>query len=191
MKLIFKLLKWICVIIVVSFVAGVGYLWYMGFFSDLKVYEKETGPYTIAYERFVGPYKDTGAVYMRVNSSLEAEGVKTLRGIGIYYDDPNSTPSDKLRSDNGCVIEETDLKRLPELKKKFNIEVVKRQYSVVTEFPITGPLSFMLGPVKGYPALMRYAKEKGLKWAKGMMPIEYYDFPSKKIYYMMGVEKGK
>lgn len=190
MKMLLKLIKWALIIGITLVVAGIVYLAYMGFFSELKVYEKETGPYTIAYEKFVGPYKETGKVFQRLDSSLEADGIKTFRGIGIYYDDPNVTPSDKLRSDNGCVIEDKDLSRIESLKKKYNIKTVKRRYSVVTEFKITGPLSFIMGPVKGYPALMRYVKDKGLKWAKDAMPIEYYDFPSKKICYMIGVEKG-
>ena len=191
MKLIKSLFKLVLIVVAASAVVSMIYLAYMGLFSELKVYQKETGPYTMAYESFTGPYKDTGIIFNKVYTSLEADGVKTLRGIGIYYDDPKVTPADKLRSDNGCVIEEKDFSRLPALRKKYSIKTIPRQLRIITEFSIKGPLSFMLGPIKGYPALMKYAKEKNVKWAKDAMPIEYYDFPANKIYYMMGIVKEK
>lgn len=185
-----KVIKWVLIVIAVIIALGIAYLGYLGMFSGLPVSEKEMGPYVFVYEHFIGPYQDTGKVFFRVNGVLEKEGIKATKGLGIYYDDPKVTAPGELRSDCGSIIEASDVSRLKDLKS-VNIKSIGRQYCIVAELPIKGALSFMIGPMKGYPALMKYAREKGSRWAKGSMPMELYDMQAGKIYYMMGIVKGK
>ncbi|MDD5067023.1 MAG: hypothetical protein PHF84_08245 [bacterium] len=185
-----KIIKWILIVLAVLIVLGTAYLGYLGMFSTLPVTEKEMGPYTMVYEHFTGPYQDTGKIFYKVNQALIADGITPTRGIGIYYDDPKVTAPASLRSDCGSIVEEKDLPKLVKLKK-YTVRIISRQYSIVAEFPAKSALSYMIGPMKGYPALMKYASEKKTRWSKGSMPMELYDMPAKKIYYIMGIEKGK
>jgi hypothetical protein len=162
------------------------FLAYMGMFSTPAVVEKNMGPYTGVYEPFVGDYKKTGAVGMKIYESLKADGVETFKGFGIYYDDPRVTPGEKLRSDVGSILEEKDLARVPELAKKYRIKKLPARQSIVAEFPVRNPLSYMLAPMKTYPAITKYAQHKGCKYG---MPYEIYDVPAKKIYLVMEIIK--
>jgi len=183
-----KILKWILIVIIVIVLLVIGFLAYMGIFSPMKPYESKMGPFTIAYENFVGPYGKTGPVFARVSEALKAEGITTARGLGIYYDNPSQVPADKLRSDCGIVIEEKDLAKFNKLKTKFKVKELAQNDSVVVEFPIRNAVSYMIGPMKAYPALMKYAGEKNYK---GTMTYELYDEAHGKAFFVMVIEKSK
>ena len=178
-----KLIKWFFIVVLVALLALLAFLAYLGIFSPLKVTEQEMGPFTFVYESYVGQYKDTGKVFHKVYQAMLAEGITTVRGIGIYYDDPAITPKDKLHSDCGVIIETKDYAKLADLKKKnFKIMSLPKEMSVVAEFPLKNPVSLMIGPMKGYPALVKYFQRKGYKWTT---PFELYDMPGGKIFYVM------
>ncbi|MBU0574485.1 MAG: GyrI-like domain-containing protein, partial [Candidatus Margulisbacteria bacterium] len=148
-----RLLKRLLILLIVLAVLFAGFLAYMGYFGTPQVTEQEMGPYTIAYESFVGPYAESGKVFDRLFKSLKTDGVEATRGFGIYYDDPAITPKDQLRSDCGIIIEEQNLKKLAQLKKKYLFMTIPRQKYLVVEFPIKNMLSYMIGPMKAYPAM--------------------------------------
>ncbi len=178
-----KIILGILGIIVICIVAFLGY---MGVLTTPEASERITGPYTFVYEEFIGPYMDSGPVFDKVFKAVEKEGVKTTKGMGIYFDDPREVPEEKLRSQCGVVVEEKDSGRTPELEKKFNIKRIKRHESIVVEFPVKNALSYMIGPMKCYSVLMEYAKEKGYKTAT---PFELYDIPENKILFVMEIVK--
>jgi hypothetical protein len=155
---------------------------YMGMFSKLEIKEQPMGPYILVYERFVGPYEKTGAVFDKVTKNLKAEGITTTRGLGIYFDNPKITPKDKLRSECGNIIEKKDLDKLIKIKNKFNIKKIPKNDSLVIEFPIRNTLSYMLGPIKCYPALVKYANKKNFNIKN---TYEIYDVPNKKTYFVV------
>jgi hypothetical protein len=142
------------------------------------------GPYTYVYESFTGPYKNVGKVFMQVDAALKTEGITTEKAIGIYYDDPSKVAADKLRSDCGLVLEAKDLSKIPALKEKFKLATMPKKISIVIEFPKKNMLSYMIGPIKCYPALMKYAQEKSYKMAA---PYELYN--NEKILYVMEIVK--
>ncbi len=171
----------ISVVVIVSllvFLANIGI-----FFTPVAT-EMVTGPYTFVYEEFIGDYKESGVVFDRIYKAMEDEGIKTERGIGIYFDDPKVVPADKLRSHCGIIIEEKDLDKVPELEKKFKVGQIEKAESVVVEFPIKGSLSYMIGPMKCYPVMGEYANEKGYNMTT---TYEIYDEASKKILFVMGI----
>jgi hypothetical protein len=181
-----KIVKWSALGLGVLILLFIGFLTYMGLFSSLTVVEKEMGPYTLVYDSFVGDYKDTGPVFERVNQALLKEGITATDSIGIYHDDPTKVPADQRRSDCAMLLPEKDLNRVPELQQKYKIMVLEKKKSMVAVFPIKNTLSYMLGPMKGYKALMDYAGAKGYRLAE---PYEYYDMAGKKIYFVMPIEK--
>lgn len=166
-----KALKWIAGLLVLLCLLFAAFLWYMGFFSSLQVYEQEMGPYTYAYERFVGPYWEVGPVFKKLEAALKADGIKATEGIGIYHDDPAKVAKDKLRSDCGFTLNEAGLQKVQSFGKKYQIATMPKKLSMVVEFPKKNDLSYMLGPIKCYPALMKYAKERKYKLAA---PYELY-----------------
>lgn len=181
-----KAFKVFALAVVAVVVIAAGFFTYMGVFSTPAAAEKVMGPYTLVYDSYVGDYKETGKVFDRIHNSLAADGITATKGIGIYYDNPSKTPKDQLRSDCGSVLEEKDSARVAELEKKYKVKMIPQQESVVTEFPVRNVLSYMIGPMKAYPALMQYAQQKGYK--SGMM-YELYDMPAKKIYFVMEIAK--
>lgn len=155
--------KWYAITLVIQVILFAAFLGYMGVFKTLQVTEQELGPYTYVYERFVGPYKDTGPVFKKVEAALKADGITPDKAIGIYYDNPEKVAKEKLRSDCGIVLKESDLAKVPALKKKYPVGTLPKKMSMVVEFPMRNMFSYMLGPIKCYPVLTQYAREKGHK----------------------------
>jgi hypothetical protein len=54
--------------------------------------------------------------------------------------------------------------------------------SVVVEFRAKSMFSYMIGPIKAYPVLNKYLKEKNYTVTTS---LEIYDMPNKMIYYVM------
>jgi hypothetical protein len=181
-----KIIKWTAVGLGVLVLVCICFWGYMGMFSSVLVIEKEMGPYTLVYDSFVGDYKDTGPVFARIHESLLKDGITTTDGIGIYHDDPAKVPAGQRRSDCGSVLPEKDLSRVPELQQKYRIMVLEKKKSMVAVFPVKNSLSYMLGPMKGYKALMDYAGAKGYRLAE---PYEYYDMAGKRVCFVMPIEK--
>jgi hypothetical protein len=181
-----KILKWFLIVIAVLALLLVLFLAYMGMIFPLKTYESKMGPYTIAYESYIGPYGETGPVFTKVYESVKADGIETTKGLGIYYDDPGKVSADKLRSDCGIVIEQSDLAKFNKVRRKYNVKKLPQKDSIVIEFPIRNALSYFMGPMRAYPALTKYVEEKGYKFG---MPYELYNEPEKKVYFIMEIVK--
>ncbi|MFA4967921.1 MAG: hypothetical protein WC624_06895 [Candidatus Margulisiibacteriota bacterium] len=185
-----KILKWVLTIVVVIVLALLAFLWYMGIFSSVKVTEREMGPFTIAYERYVGEYKDTGKAFMNVHSvmtSLSMEVSDKSDSLGIYYDDPAKVAKDKLKSDCGIVIAKKDMSKIWKLRSKgLKVMTLPKKMSVVAEFPIRNVMSYMIGPAKAYPVLMKYAVQKNYK---AKMMYEFYDMKAGKILFTLVIAK--
>jgi len=181
-----KALKWILIVLAVLVLILLAFLAYMGVFSAPKATEMKTGPYLLVYEEFTGPYAQTGKVFERVSKAVKAEGFDTPLGIGIYLDDPSKVPQEKMRSRCGVVIDKKDIVKFNRVRYKFKTKRIAEKDSIVVEFPIRNNLSYMIGPMKGYPALMKHAQAKGYQMAQ---PIELYDMPKGKILFIMEIVK--
>jgi hypothetical protein len=180
-----KILKWVPVILAFLLMLTIFFFAYMGFFSPLTVYKEEMGPFNIAYESFVGPYGKSGPVFARVFDTVKAAGIVPNRGLGIYYDDPTKIAADKLHSDCGVVVKDQDLAKLKVLGDKIKVKKISANLCLFVEFPLRNPFSYVLGPLKAYPDLNKYATANGLK---GKMTYELYDEPHHKILFVMAVE---
>lgn len=181
-----KILKWILIVIVFLVLSLAAFLVYLGVFSTPQVTEQKVGPYTLVYEEYTGPYSNSGQVVGKVFNALKAEGIITVKGFGVYLDNPAVTASDKTRSYLGCVLEDRDLAKVSQLEKKFKVMQWKPTDCLVAEFPIRNNLSYMIGPMKVYPELNKAMTAKGYKTGSCM---ELYDIPAMKIFYLFEIVK--
>lgn len=160
----------------------VGFAAYWGAFKSIKFTVVEQGGETLVYENMTGDYRQSGVVMDKVYYSLLNDyNIETFKGFGIYYDNPQKVETSKLRSELGCIIEESDIHRVSELDGNFKIKSYPKGKYIVTEFPYKGKLSVMLGIIKVYPALNKFVKENGFNEEGAIMEI--YDTPNKKIVY--------
>lgn len=182
-----KILRWILIILAVLIMALLAFLWYMGVFATVKVTEQKVGPYMLVYEKYVGPYSNTGQILQKVYGALKKEGITTTKGFGIYLNNPNQTSPDKLESEIGCVLENKDLNRVGELKKKkFLVKKWEEQNCLVVELPIRNNLSYMIGPFKAYPELNKALNAKKYKMTGC---LELYDMAAMKTFYIFAIAK--
>ncbi len=180
MKKVFITLTIVIVMIVV-------FLFYMGMFSQIAFKEQIKGPYTFSYVEHVGPYHKVGKVMIELDNKMRELGFNSTDGIGIYYDDPKKTPKDKLRSEVGSIITADDMNKIVANRDKLNFKMIEKKNYLVAEFPIKNMMSYMIGPMKVYPAFAKYLEENNISIPdKG---VELYDMTNKKIIFMMELEK--
>ena len=118
---------------------------------------------------------------------LKSFGLVSSKGFGIYYDDPKATPQDKCRSFVGNIIEKKDFDKIQELKASgLKIDSIPVSNTVVTEFPIKTSLSYMIGPMKAYPAISKYINERKYKVT---LTFEVYDMKKEKILFNIQYDK--
>ncbi len=160
------------------------FLAYMGVLFPPTVTEQEKGPYDYIYRSHKGDYSGVGRVFEDVESQIKAAGMKVpSQAIGIYYDDPRQVVASELRSDCGYVTEtENIVANLPDNLKRGHLD---KRKSIVVSLPLRNSLSAMLGPMLSYPALSKYAEDRGYK---ATAVFELYDESTKKIDYVMQIE---
>lgn len=183
MKFLKKLLTIVAIVIVVLLLGR----WYLGGFSTPAVTEKAMAPYVIAYTTFTGEYKNVGPVMDKLYSALSGAGVTSMTGIGIYYDDPAAVSGQSMRSDIGSVIDQKDFAKLNKKSSDYKLKVIEGGDKVVVEFPYKNSLSYMVWPIRVYPIVNAYLKEKGYK--SDLPRIELYDVTGKMIYYIVDIVK--
>ncbi len=177
----------IIIIVVAAIVAIVlGFAAYWGAFRSIQFSVVEQGGETLVYKEITGDYRQSGVVMDRVYySMLNDYKIETFKGFGIYYDNPQKVETSKLRSELGCILEESDIHRLSELEGNFKIKTYPKGKCIVAEFPNKGRLSVIFGIMKVYPALNKFVKEKGYDKEGAIMEI--YDTPGKKIVYRKAI----
>jgi len=166
-------------------VFGFGTLVFYGVFSEIHITEKMIEPLWLAYQPIRGDYKQSGKVMDRVYADLKSKhALETTRGFGLYYDDPKTTPKEKLRSIAGCILEKRHEARLEDVKNAFHVAQFPASHSVVAEFPFYGKLSVLLGIFSVYPRLKKYLNAHNYPQTPIM---EVYDVPQRKIRYIASV----
>lgn len=180
-------MKAILAILALLILAIIGILAYHGFFSTPRVTEKEIGPYTVATKRFMGSYYKVGPTMTEVDNGLKEIGIKATKGVGLFWDDPAKVAENKLRSDVGNILENVDAETLNKIKAKYEIKEIGRIRAVVVEYSMKSMLSYMIAPMKVYPAISKYWNEKGYPKDLESFSLEIYDLPGKTTLYIMPI----
>lgn len=176
-----KILKIILIIFGALIILFVGIYAYCGGFRKIEIKVENQGGETIVYESVTGDYGNTAEYTNKIYYALmNDEKIETTKGVGVFYDNPQTVDKDKLRSDVGSILDYTDSTIISKLSGKYQIRTLPEGDYIVAEFPLKGGMSFMVGIMKVYPALNKYRKEHGYKRS----PVtEIYDVPNKKIIY--------
>ncbi|MGZ3862120.1 MAG: hypothetical protein ACXVPN_11390 [Bacteroidia bacterium] len=173
-----RIVRRIMLAIALVMVIITGSLFYLGYFSSVKILEKQEGGYVIAGMEVVGPYSKTGQYVTEVNRKLKEADIISVKGFGIYYDDPKMVASEECRSMVGGVVNKADADRIVVLNLKgLKIDSIPLRNAVVAEFPLKNILSYMIAPVKVYPVLSKYVREKNYK---PVLSFEIYDRNAKR-----------
>ena len=181
-------LKWMkkfLIVLGVLVLAGVGLFYYLHGFDDVEIVEAEIPEMNLVYVKHVGSYYGVGAVMMDLHNKIVEEGIESSVGAGIYIDDPEITPSEELRSLVGDIVSDEDLAKLE--GKDFQVLKIKNGKGVMSIFPYKNMLSYMLAPMKVYPAMVEYFA------GTDVMPVaslEIYDVANKNVTIYMDLESS-
>lgn len=158
----------------VSFQAGV--------FDSVRFFEESRGPYNLVYKEFKGSYSAVGYrikdVYQYVTTK---KGIDVVDGgFAVFYDNPQKTKSDSLRSICGVFTDSLISTDAP-----YKAAVYGKSYCIVGKFPLRSYFSYMSGINKFYPSLEKYAKQKKTNISGPVM--EVIDTKNKSIIYIVSV----
>nr|ACO12595.1 Testis-expressed sequence 264 protein precursor [Lepeophtheirus salmonis] len=118
----------------------------------------------VAYKTGKGPFKECGSLFSEAYSLLP-----TNNTIGLYYDDPESVPSNETRYAVGSILSQSrdggikndELQTM--IRNGYKIaHFPKPTYAVMTTFPFRTTLSIYLAVYRVYPLLKKYITSKGL-----------------------------
>ncbi len=140
-------------------------------------------PYTMVYVEHIGDYKKVGPVMDEIYQTLKKADITQQAGMGIYYDNPATTPVDQLKSEVGSIIAPEDVSKVEDLWTSYKVKTIDKNDRIVIAFPYRNKLSYMIGPMKVYPVLEKYITEKG--YTTWNAAIELYDVANKMIYFML------
>jgi hypothetical protein len=129
--------------------AFVAFLAYMGLFTSPTVTEQVYPGGTIIYALHRGPYDEIGKSWESFERAWKSAGLKTCQSLAIYLDAPDTPPQD-LRSVLGCLLPNNESVEDYSDFPTFKIPAMRSLYAT---FPYRNMLSFMLGPVRVYPAM--------------------------------------
>lgn len=154
---------------------------FFGGFNKINLQTINTGGEILIYENVIGAYNQAAKVSNKIYYELlNNEKIETTKGFGIYYDNPKNVEQSKLRSEVGCVLENSDQSTIDKLKEKYQVKILPQEDCLVVEFPYKGFFSIMMGMIKVYPIIGKYISENNLNDGPIM---EIYDVANKKLIY--------
>jgi DNA gyrase inhibitor GyrI len=80
----------------------------------------------------------------KLYDALSGAGIKSMTGIGIYYDDPAMVSGQNMKSEVGSVISQSDFSKLNKKSSDYTLKVIEGGDKVVVEFPYKNTLSYMV-----------------------------------------------
>lgn len=142
-----NMVKKLALIVIVIAVVLFAIAFYLGMSSKVSIEKKNAGPYQLACLDHIGPYKDIGKKIQSVKKLLDEQKITSIAACGLYYDDPKSVPSDKLRSKGGYIVE-GDVKKV-EILELLNIPEREVVVAKVKAHPA-------VAPIKTYPKINKW-----------------------------------
>jgi AraC family transcriptional regulator len=163
--------------------------WKLGAFKDVGIVTQSDGPFLILSKQHLGPYHKIAEVILEVEAWARSQGEPCTLSFGEFFDDPERTDEDRLRSRAGCILSKTSKTEIQSLTSKladgYSIQTIeKRLYSIAT---FHGAPS--LGPVKVYPKIREYLDLNRLKLDGSVIEIyEVHSASSGSTRYLFPVE---
>lgn len=138
-----KVIAYVVVILVIGLLAlGL----YLGIHNPVNVKKADAGPYHIVCLDHIGPYKNINKKIQNVKKILDERKIVPIAACGLYYDDPKTVSSDKLRSKAGYLVNHsTEV----EILEKLDIPRREIVLAVVKAHPA-------IAPIKTFPKIHKW-----------------------------------
>ena len=177
----------ILLIALVTFLTGIGYLLIKnGLLVSVTFDTEDVAAMNLAYKLHVGDYAKSAQSMDAVYRELQQQGVTDVTAFGLFYDNPQTTSRETLRSLTGCIIKNaSDYEQIEHIKKS----VLPASTSLVATFPYKSSFSIAIGAIKVYSALAKHRMQHGTPEVPVM---EIYDMDNRQIIYVVltGLEKA-
>lgn len=175
-------------ILLTIIVLGLSYFYYLGAFDKIQVKEEILGPFYVLSHDRVGNYRNVGETFEAIQKEFPEKGIKNYKLFGIYKDNPNTVPEEKLRCEVGALFSEP----ITEIPSGFSLplkyKVIEKKRYIAADFPLKSFVSIFLGIFKVYPELMKACIEKGCDM-NGKASMEIYEpITEKNTKYMFPLE---
>ena len=149
-------MRYILVFVLVTIISFGMYLaTYLGAFKGVELSEVQQGPFKTLYVEHVGPYHKVNKEIEQVEKFMKDQGKPCAQTFGEYLDDPRIVEEARLKARVGCLVENPPA-QLPEGFKTGELANHKYIKAVFTGSP-------GIGPLKVYPRVEEYMKEKNLQ----------------------------
>jgi hypothetical protein len=180
MKLI-KFIFWAGSIFIIVCLLYAGYL---GYFKSVHIDEKMEGGYILVGQSYIGAYSDAGKNISKTRNKIFPFKLKSQREFGVYYNNPQREKDNNCHYFVGVILENTsDLEKISKLQAAgLFIDSIPKTHSLYAEFPFKSEFSYMVGPLKIYPAFNTYLSEHKYDTKYS---IEIYNEKADKIIYLM------
>jgi hypothetical protein len=135
---------------------------YSGVFAKPEIQITEAGPIVAVCENHTGEYSETANILKKLSSKLWEDGIENNKNLAIFFDDPQTTDIQSLRSKVGRIVEPNQLHRLSWIRRNYDVFSFDRQRAAVVTMPYRNALSLYAAVFKVYPMLRQYALEAGV-----------------------------
>lgn len=176
-------MRTILIILLVLLLTVLTYLGFYNAFYTPKIEVDSRGGEILVYRSAKGPYHMADSIMKNVfNEVYEVNGIVVNKGFGKYFDEPNFTSKQTIGFDAGCIVEPADSAKLSSIDKSFSISTIEKRQYLISEFPLKGRMSILIGARKVYPRLDKYCEINGYRTD---LPVyEIYNRKTQRITYM-------
>jgi len=172
-----KFLMGILIGLLTALFGGVGVMYYLGMYTQVRV-ERITAPaYRIAYRMHIGPYDKIESTIKQVGAILRQAGGKPGDPCALFLDDVGKVPAGKRRSKVGYLVGRNDYVPSPLVAETIPArEVVRVMFRG----------GRLLGSFKAYKAMRSWARANGYKLILPALEIYHRHGPTE---YQLGIRK--
>jgi hypothetical protein len=154
---------------------------FIGMFDGVALSLETRGPYPLIYRDYRGPYPRVpfivNSVFRYAHDTLR---LSAALPFAIYYDPPNLSGGDSLRSIGGVTVDS-----IPMLPAYLHSGTFGKTEAVVGRFRLRGFFSTAIGSYKFYAELQRYLDGHTLR--RNGPAMEFYDAAHHSIYFIAPV----
>ena len=154
------LIRFFAILLAVVLAALTGLYAWLGGFERIEVSKGGWGPAEIMFATHRGPYKNIGESWAAFEEAWTAAGLDACDGLAVNLDPPETDPA-ALRSILGCRIDALDEATKTKMADAFPTAILPATEAYLARFPYKNELSYVLGPLKVYPAMRKRFEADG------------------------------